>query len=242
LDQTYAERYRELYERHWWWRARNELITSTLDKIQPAGGWKSILDIGCGDGLYFDHLTTLGEVAGVEPSPDLVSPNNPYRDRIYIGPFDENFQPGTLYKLILMLDVLEHLENPSAGLQHVSRLLASGGRLVVTAPALMALWTSHDAFNHHFTRYTKPRLVRLAEENGFEVLETRYLYHWTCPVKLGSAWLERLLPSEPKPAALPPGPLNELLYFVTRIEQQTLSRLPMPFGSSLMMIAKRSSG
>jgi SAM-dependent methyltransferase len=238
LDPNYSERYRELFEKHWWWRARTRFITSTLARIQPETGWQKILDIGCGDGLYFNHLAQLGDVEGVEPSAALVSANNPYRDRIHICPFDENFQPGKRYSLVLMLDVLEHLENASAALQHVRRLLTPHGRLVLTVPAFMALWTNHDVLNHHYTRYTKSRLIPLVSRSGFDVLDARYLYHWTCPVKIAAGWVERVRGSEPKPASVPIAPVNELLYSLSRLEQQTISRLPMPFGSSLMLIAK----
>src|SRR4051794_13023473 len=47
LDPKYAEQYRELYEKHWWWRARAELIIETLQRLRPSG-WKYILDVGCG--------------------------------------------------------------------------------------------------------------------------------------------------------------------------------------------------
>jgi 2-polyprenyl-3-methyl-5-hydroxy-6-metoxy-1,4-benzoquinol methylase len=106
VDPKYGERYRELYQKHWWWRARTELIVDTLHRLQPAPGWKNILDVGCGDGLFFDRLSEFGEVEGVEPVTELVSPDNPYRRRIHVCPFDENFQPGKQYSLILMLDVL----------------------------------------------------------------------------------------------------------------------------------------
>ena len=108
MDPKYGERYRDLFEKHWWWRARTRLIIDVLRRLQPARGWKSILDVGCGDGLFFPQLSQFGEVEGVEPFAELVSPNNPYRSRIQICPFDENFRPGKRYSLILMLDVLEH--------------------------------------------------------------------------------------------------------------------------------------
>lgn len=239
MDPDYAERYRDLYERHWWWRARTELITATLDRIRPAQGWKSILDIGCGDALYFDHLTQLGDVEGIEPSAALVRPNNPYRDRIHVCPFDENFQPGKQYSLVLMLDVLEHLEDPAAAFRRVCELLGPEGKLIATVPAFMSLWTNHDVSNHHFTRFTKARLTDLAHRSGLEVEEAHYFCYWTCPVKLGQALLERTLHLNPSPAKVPPSYLNEMLYALSRLEHKTLSRLPMPFGSSLMLIARR---
>ncbi len=69
-------------------------------------------------------------------------------------------------------------------------------------------------------------------------VEERYIYHWTCLPKLAAGWLERVLHSDSKPAQVPPAWINEPLCWLSRLEQQTVSRLPMPFGSSLLAIGK----
>ena len=166
MDPKYGERYRDLFERHWWWRARSRLILDVLRRLQPAQGWKTILDIGCGDGLFFPELSRFGEVEGVEPFAELVSPSNPYRDRISICPFDENYRPGKRYSLILMLDVLEHIEDAAGALRHAIELLEPDSRLVATVPAFMALWTNHDVMNQHFVRYTKATFRQVAQRAG----------------------------------------------------------------------------
>lgn len=237
MDPEYGEHYRGLYERHWWWRARTEFIVETLRRYSLPRGPSNILDIGCGDGLFFDRLTEFGEVEGVEPFAELVDPANPYRDRIYTVPFDEAFRPGKEYSLILMLDVLEHLEKPNAALRHVSALLKPGGRLVVTVPSFKALWTNHDVLNHHFTRYTKSSFRDVLRGTGLQITEERYLYHWTCPLKLGVRVAESFLRIRPKPPKIPSALINEVLYRVSRLEQKTLTSLPMPFGSSLLVVA-----
>ena len=168
MRDDYLQRYRELYQQHWWWRAREKLILKTLRTEQPPGGWKRILDVGCGDGLLFDELTPLGEVEGVEPSAASVSEKGPHRSRIHTCPFDENFQPGKEFTLILMLDVLEHLADPAAALRRALALLAPAGRLLVTVPAFNALWTNHDLVNEHVTRYTRRTFRELARQAGLE--------------------------------------------------------------------------
>lgn len=239
MDVEYGQAYRQLYEKHWWWRSRTELIVETLRRLQPPDGWKQVLDIGCGDGLFFDRLAEFGEVEGVEPAAELVSPTNPYRRRIYQCPFDENFQPGKRYSLILMLDVLEHLQNPVAALDHMLSLLLPGGIVVLTVPAFMSLWTNHDILNQHMTRYTKRRFREIAREARFRILEEFYLYHWTCPIKLGVRAVENIFHLKPAPAKIPARWVNEALFWISRLEQKTLSAWRMPFGSSLMIVGSR---
>jgi 2-polyprenyl-3-methyl-5-hydroxy-6-metoxy-1,4-benzoquinol methylase len=239
LNPAYGERYRELYDKHWWWRARTELIIETLRSLELQNGRERILDIGCGDGLFFPRLREFGEVDGVEPFSDLINPVNPDRSHIYICPFDHTFQPGKQYSLILMLDVLEHLEDPVGALRHVCHLLLPGGRVLITVPAFMRLWTNHDVMNHHFTRYTKAQLRREGTEAGLRIMAERYLYHWTCPAKMALGIMERWLHLQPRPARVPVGWINRSLFWFSRLEQKTVSRLPMPVGSSLMAICTR---
>ena len=236
MDPKYGERYRELYERHWWWRARSKFILEYLRHLRPAQGWPRILDIGCGDGLFFPSLREFGYVEGVEPFSDLVNPANPDSSHVYICPFDEKFMPGKRYSLVLMLDVLEHLESPVLALRHALKLLEPNGLFLATVPAFMALWTNHDVINHHFTRYTKPRFSDVARQAGLRIIEARYLYHWTVPVKLGLRIAEKSLRIPPMPASVPANWINELLYGASRLEQKTLTRLRMPIGSSLLVL------
>jgi len=240
VQKEYGERYRELYEKHWWWRARAEAILYLLRRIQPPEGWGTILDVGCGDGLFFDRLSQFGEVEGIDLPEALVNPTDAQRQRIHVGPFDKSFQPGKQYSLILMLDVLEHLPDPLTALRHALSLLKSEGTLLATVPAFRVLWTNHDVINHHFTRYTKGSFRQLARQAGLRIETERYWFHWTFPVKLASRLVERLLGLQPAPPNIPPGWLNESLYLVTRIEQKTLGALPVPFGSSLMVVGRKS--
>jgi len=236
----YGERYRELYERHWWWRAREAAILEVLHAQQPPQGWRRILDVGCGDGLFFEKLARFGEVEGIEPVQDLVSEKGVYRSRIHIGSFDEGFQPGRKFSLILMLDVLEHLANPEAALRHALRLLEPQGRLVVTVPAFRLLWTNHDLLNQHFTRYTASSFRRLAHQAGLEIEIERYFFQWLFPMKLATRLAEWIFQLEPKPPEIPARWVNSLFYALSRFEYKTLSPLPMPFGSSMIVVGKRA--
>ncbi len=237
----YAEHYRDLYERHWWWRARERFILDTLRATQPPEGWKRILDVGCGDGLFFDQLAQFGEVEGVEPAKALVSRTEAHRSRIHIGPFDENFQPAKLFSLILFLDVLEHLPDPAGALRHALGMLAPGGAVLVTVPAFKLLWTNHDVINHHLRRYTMSSFRQLAQQAGIDIRMEKYFFHWTFPAKLATRVAERALHTEPKPPAIPPRWINGLFCGLTRIEQKTWGRLPLPFGSSLMVMGGNSA-
>lgn len=238
MDAEYRKLYRELFEKHWWWRARADWITETLRRLPLAQGWPTILDVGCGEGLFFKRLSEFGEVEGVEVAEQLPADGGEWHERIHVGPFDETFQPGKQYSLILMLDVLEHLQDPAAALRKVRGLLAPDGIFLATVPAFMSLWTQHDVINQHFARYRKGTLKPLARAAGLQIVEDSYFFHWPSPLKLTMHGLERLTNLKAKMASVPPSWINEPLYWLSRAEQMTLGRLPVPFGTSLMIVAR----
>lgn len=235
----YGQVYRELYQHHWWWRAREAVIIEVLGAEQPPHGWKRILDVGCGDGLFFDQLSRFGDVQGIEAAGELVSPSGPHRARIHISPFDESYRPGEQFSLILMLDVLEHLADPLAALRHAWALLEPGGTLLATVPAFRLLWTNHDVLNHHFTRYTKASFRHLARAAGIELDNQKYLFHWLFPVKLAARIMEKVLRLRPKPPRIPPNWLNNILFCASRFEYWALGRAAVPFGNSLLVRGRK---
>lgn len=239
MHPEYALRYRALYDRHWWWRAREALIVETLERLFPHGTGGPILDVGCGDGLFFEKLSRFGPVEGIEMDPTGVAPEGPWRDRIRLQPFDASFEPGKRYALVLLLDVLEHFADPLACLRRAVELLADGGAILVTVPAFRSLWTSHDEINRHFTRYRKGALEDLARRAGARVETARYFFVWMSPLKLAVRLKEAALGGKPAPPRIPPAAFNALFYRVSRLEQKLLGRAPVPFGSSLVAVLRR---
>ncbi len=234
----YGKRYRRYYHEHWWWRAREATITNVLRRYCPPGGWRVVLDVGCGDGLLFDRLKGFADrIEGVEPDVRLLDPCGPHRERIYVTPFDGGFRPGKLYDVILMLDVVEHLADPVAALNHAGRLLKPGGALVITVPALMSLWTNHDRINEHRIRYTRRTFAETARQAGLQLESQRYLFQWTCVAKLLQRLFERLTNAAPTTPSIPPKWINWFLLHWSQAENRIASQLPIPFGSSLLIIA-----
>jgi SAM-dependent methyltransferase len=239
LEPEYARQYRNLYMHHWWWRSREEAILGVLRRHLSTNAGLKILDIGCGDGLFFDRLAEFGDVEGVEPDEGLVAPQSRHRARIQIAPFDINFHSSKSYSLILMLDVLEHLDNPGEALGHAYSLLTPSGALLLTVPAFQLLWTNHDVINHHRMRYRRRTMRPLLRQADFTILEERYWYQWAWPVKLAVRLSESLFRCPSAIERVPPPWINRFLYRISCIEQQTLGAIGAPFGSTLMTFCRK---
>ena len=244
MDSQYGEQYRDLFQRHWWWRARERVILDVLRAHQPETGWRAVLDVGCGDGLFFDTLSKLDGVSvveGVEPESALVSRDGPNFKRITIAPFDARFRPERRYSLILMLDVLEHLADPVAALSHAMSLLEPNGVFLATVPAFMGLWTRHDDLNHHYTRYTKETFRSVAAAAGLRIEAARYFFHWLAAAKVATRVAEALAPGKPDVPRVPSAAVNRTLYAVSRLEERLLGAARLPFGSSLLVVGTKAS-
>jgi len=239
MDAEYAKNYQQLYENHWWWRAREELIVAVLRTWIPRGEKASVLDIGCGNGLFFDRLGEFGDVEGIEADASVVTADGSHRDRIHIAPFTPDYDTDKRYDLILMLDVLEHLSNPADTLHRAVELLHDDGIVLITVPAFDLLWTVHDDHNHHLKRYTKRSFAALARQSGLRIHQDRYCFHWVFFAKLAVRLKETLRIGSNDIADSPVSPLNRLLFHATRFDEFVLGRLPVPFGSSLLVVGSK---
>jgi SAM-dependent methyltransferase len=241
LQSEYASQYRDLYTRHWWWRVREQAILRVIRRRFGSSAGLRILDVGCGDGLFFNRLAEFGDVEGVEPDERLINPRGPFRDQIRIAPFNTDFRSSAPYSLVLMLDVLEHLNNPGEALRHAHSLLTPAGALLLTVPAFQILWTNHDRINRHLIRYRRGTLHPLLWQAGFAILEERYLYQWTCPVKLAIRMFEGIFRCPPTVPRVPPKWINRVLYWISHAEQETLGTIGMPFGSTLLVCCTKQT-
>jgi SAM-dependent methyltransferase len=241
MEKGYAQVYRHLYESHWWWRSREELILRTLRRLAPPGGFGRILDVGCGDGLLLPKLGAFGTAEGIENDERLLTGDGRARGQIHVGEFGTDFEPGKRYGLILMLDVLEHFDDDHGCLARAVELLEPGGLVVATVPALPALWTSHDGFNEHRRRYGRGQLRALAEDAGLALRELRFLFIWMTLPKLLVRVREALFPGPRPLPGVPPPAINRALLSVCRLEEATWGRAPWPFGSSLLLVGARAT-
>lgn len=241
MQSDYALQYETLWKSHWWWQSRQRFVLDRIARLQRRRPLRQILDIGCGNGLFFDALRHFGEVRGIEADAGLVT-DGPQRGRIEVRPFDDTYRPAQPLDLVLMLDVLEHLQDDSAAVRHVYDILAPGGFFLLTVPALMWLWSRHDDANLHYRRYHKETLAKVLTQAGFRIEMARYFFGWT----LGPMLLRRVLaPGHNQEQAayrvrVPARPINRALYALSRCEQVTVGRWGLPLGASLIAVAVKA--
>ena len=187
-------------------------------------------------------LAEFGQVSAFEPDGDAratAAAKSTAEVRDGSLPDRVPFAPES-FDLVAMLDVLEHIDDDTAGLRALGRTLKRDGQVLVTVPALPFLWSRHDEIHHHKRRYRKRGLIATAEAAGLEVVSVSYFNTLLFPVAAAMR-LARGLLRRPGGAddAMPPALLNRVLRAVFAVERYLLGRFPLPIGLSLVLLARR---
>ena len=231
----------ELEDRHWWFVARRGLIAQSLSQSLELPEVARILEAGCGTGGNLQLLSRFGEVSGFEP--DGEARNTALRK----GNFDvrEGHLPGKIpfdeesFDLVVALDVLEHLDDDRASLAALQKQLKTDGHLVVTVPAYQFLWSNHDVVHHHKRRYRMAPLKDLLETSGFELLRVSYFNTLLFPAVFTVRIAKKFIGDRSSDDALPREWLNSALRWILESEKHLLPFLTLPFGLSLLAIARK---
>lgn len=120
---------------------------------------RRVLDVGAGDGWFSDrltaHLPSDTEVVcwDVNYDDNDLEPSNPRVVRT-------RARPSAGYDLVLLLDVLEHIEDPATFIESALAPLTDPGTAVLVAvPAHQRLFGTHDEALGHFRRYGRRELL-----------------------------------------------------------------------------------
>jgi len=226
---------------HWWFRGRLAVILAVLRHALPPRRLR-LLELGCGTGNVLCALSEFGVVVGMEAHPDLlaVARRRGVEARAGTLPDDLVVEPGWA-DVVLMLDVLEHLDDDVAALVTAQRALGDDGVLVVTVPACQWLWTAHDVALGHRRRYTAAELRRAVERAGFSVTRVTYFNTVLFPiVALVRVW-HRLRRHAEHDLRRPVASVNRVLASLFALERFLAPRVRLPFGSSLLLLARGSA-
>lgn len=228
---------------YWWYRARGELLRAVFEKYVGEDG--RLLDVGSADGPSVGWLRERGHRVALDVDPRGLGPGDVCASVTRLPFVDGAFE------VVAAFDVVEHCEPESAALAEVTRVLAPGGVFLMSVPAYQWAWTRFDEANHHHRRYTRPRAVAAVRAQGLEVLRASYIFTGTFPFfaadRLRTRWRERGSTTADRPVAADPElpqvspAVERLLLGATRLDRSLLQRRDLPFGSSVVVAARKPS-
>jgi SAM-dependent methyltransferase len=220
-----------LAENYWVWRLYHFVVADAVSLQRPtkfrivyaflSGNLGRVADIGCGPGVFIRYLcerSTQVFAADIDRAAlaRVKARHSDVKNLHCVVTVVERlpFTDGGL-DTVLLLEVLEHLVDDAAEVREIRRVLAPGGKLVISVPVPPGDINENDPWGHKREGYQLEQLQALLENNGFEVQDhhfaqfrfsrvaERLVQHWRqwfrLPAPIFLSWvcyLDYLLSSE----------------------------------------------
>lgn len=220
------------------------LFRMVADEVVPG----TVMDVGAGGGGMVAWLLERGyDARGIDLSPrtaaaaqDFLESRGLPRDRIRNMGLEDLIDQGETHDNVLSMDCIEHIEDDRTAFSQLVSLTRPGGRIVVTVPALMAVYGARDEAQGHYRRYEKHTLRALTEGLPVRIDKLRF---WNllgvAPTFVNQRILGRAIDESfryGKPGLVPRMLRRGLSVWFSQVE----NRIVPPLGLTLLMVATRT--
>ncbi len=241
MDPGHLDELIELEDNYWWHVAKRELVTKIVTSEFPAPA--RLVEGGIGSARNLVEFQKLGyDVCGF----DLMSESVDHARSRGLNNVEVQdlglpwpLEPDSI-DVVLMLDVLEHMEDPVVVLQHAKKTLKTGGGIVFTVPCYPWLYSDWDKSLGHYRRYTKLEMREHAQRAGLTV---DFMSHWngfSLPAALAVRGYEKVFPRDRKPEfPRVSRAMNRTLLTMAKIERGWMRAISMPVGLSLVGVMRK---
>ena len=155
---------------HFWVRHRNAVFDRHFGDIIRASQF--IGEIGCGNGLMLSYIASQYKKAadGFELNLSALDLCPTIPGTLYVYDIlSKNPHLVEKYDLIMLIDVIEHIEDETPFLLAAREHLKPGGLLIIGVPMRQHLFSAYDVAAGHYRRYSTRNLKSLVQNSGFEV-------------------------------------------------------------------------
>jgi 2-polyprenyl-3-methyl-5-hydroxy-6-metoxy-1,4-benzoquinol methylase len=151
-----------------------------LERLTGDPGQRYLLDVGCHIGVFVEIAAAHGwDAWGIDPSRWAVEQACSRGLQVVQGTLETAQLPPGEFDVVTMWDVIEHVTDPRATLEHAWRLLKPGGLLVVHTIDIESLFARSMEerwpwlMEMHITYFSQRTLRSMLELCGFQVLSDR---------------------------------------------------------------------
>ncbi len=229
---------------HFWFRGFRQFVTPLIEAAVAGRAAPQLLDCGCGTGWNLELLGRYGVACGIDLTwSGLTAARDAGRRRIAQATAAALPVRSGSVDVAASFDVLYLLPDADeqAAIAEMHRVLVPGGVAIVNVAAMPILHGHHSVLSAELRRYTRPLLRRRLESAGFVVERITYTNAVLFPVMLAARTAQRLsgARAEESDIRMPPPAVNAVLSGALRLEAGVAGVVPMPFGSSLLAVARK---
>ncbi|MBI2756946.1 MAG: methyltransferase domain-containing protein [Chloroflexi bacterium] len=128
-----------------WRRGQDRRMQQIREFVELRG--KRILDIGCGMGMYVSRLRQYSnDVYGVDVDPEKIAEASSWLPNLKVAPGELLPFEDNTFDVILLNEVIEHVEDDQKTIQEAYRLLVPGGHIVIYAPNRLYPFETHGFY------------------------------------------------------------------------------------------------
>jgi SAM-dependent methyltransferase len=156
---------------HFWVIHRQRLLLRYFDNIIRQAN--VVGEIGCGNGLVLSFISKYYKktIDGMDLNERALEMCPEFDGQLfYYDVLDRHPEMESKYDLLLLLDVLEHIDEEKPFLDAISWHLKPGGTVLINVPCNSRLFSRYDEAAGHFRRYDIHALYKVLESAGFSVL------------------------------------------------------------------------
>ncbi|MCH9683700.1 MAG: class I SAM-dependent methyltransferase [Deltaproteobacteria bacterium] len=219
------------------------LFRMVADNVVPG----TVMDVGAGGGGMVSWLLERGHDArGIDLSPttaaaagEFLSAQGHDPSRVRNIGLAELIEQGESHDNVLSMDCIEHIEDDRTAFSQLVSLCRPGGRIIVTVPALMAVYGARDEAQGHYRRYERETLRALTQGLPIRIDTLRF---WNllgvAPTFINQRILGRAIDESfryGKPGLVPRLLRRGLSGWFRHVE----NRITPPLGLTLLMVGTR---
>ena len=229
---------------HFWFKGFRSFVVPVLADVAGRRPGLRLIDCGCGTGHNLGLLAPHGRAIGFDLTFSGVAR---VRGGYPVAQADITRIPfrSDTFDVATSFDVLQCVPEDVAAAREMTRIVKPGGVVILTLAAFDALRGDHAIYWNEVHRYTPSRVRALLSSAGLHAERVSFMFGSIFPMFAAARILQRL--TRPFRGGVqgdidirvPAAPVNSVLTSIVQAEARLARTLPMPIGSSLLVVARK---
>ena len=229
---------------HFWFQGFRQFVSPVIAQVAAGRPGLRLLDCGCGTGSNLGLLAPHGRSMGFDLADGGLAIARKAGRVVAKGDVTRMPIASDSCDVVASFDVLQCVADDRAALREMARVTRPGGAVVLTLAALEVLSGDHAEVWSEVRRYSPELARQRVEEAGLRLERTSFMFGSLFPMMFCLRVLQRLTRPfrtvrDDTDIAVPSYPVNRVLSMVVRAEAALAGRVAMPFGSSLLVVARK---